>query len=426
VKVPRTKRLITAAATAAVAGLVVTGCAAQNAEPDANEPVTLTLSTFGNFGYTDEFLQGFMDEYPNITVEHNIAQDGQAARTNLFTKLAAGSGLADVEAVESSWTVELREYADLFHPVPTDEPNGPWVDIQTAPVTTDDGTLYAYPVGIGPAGICYRADLFEAAGFPSEPDEVAALLEGDWDHYFEVGQDYVDASGGQAWFDSASNVYSGIIGQVTYSYENADGEIVADTNPEVEGAFRQVLDASTTQSANIPQWTDDWYAAIASGGYATMNCPSWMLGLIEGLAPDVTTWRIADVYPGGGGNVGGSWLTVPKQGEHPEEAALLASWLTAPEQQVEVFGIAGTFPSRVNAYDLPELAEISNPYFGGQQTGQIFINRSEAITTFAKQGPNYAQIAAFMSDGLARVEAGTQSIDDAWAQIVQEVEELRG
>ncbi len=431
-----TKNVFATIASLAVASLALTGCAAQQeaSQPSGNpttggavssEPVTITLSTFGNFGYTDEFLQGFMDEYPHITVIHNIAADGQNARTNLFTGLAAGSGLADVEAIESSWVVELREYADRFVPVPEGEAGGPWVGIQTIPVTTADGTLFAYPVGIGPAGICYRADLLDAAGLPSEPDQVASLLTGSWDNFFQVGQRYSEGSGGKPWFDTASGVFSSIIGQMDYPFEDASGAIVADTNPAVEKAFRQVL-ANGNQSARLNAWTDDWYTAMGGGGYATMSCPSWMLGLIEALAPDVTSWRVADVFPGGGGNVGGSYLSIPSQGKNQEAAALLAQWLTAPEQQVRVFGIAGTFPSRVNAYALPALADITNDFFGGQNTGQIFINRSEAITSFLKTGPNHNSILLSMVNGIDRVESGLQTVDQAWDQITREIADLRG
>ena len=54
-------------------------------------------------------------------------------------------------------------------------------------------------------------------------------------------------------------------------------------------------------------------------------------------------------FPGGGGNWGGSYLTVPTQSEHPEEAMALANWLTAPEQQIKAFIAKGTFPSQVDA-----------------------------------------------------------------------------
>ena len=64
---------------------------------------------------------------------------------------------------------------------------------------------------------------------------------------------------------------------------------------------------------------------MASGEFAAMLCPGWMLGVISGNAPDITGWDIADAFPGGGGNWGGSYLTVPANGAHVKEAAELAA-----------------------------------------------------------------------------------------------------
>ncbi len=100
--------------------------------------------------------------------------------------------------------------------------------------------------------------------------------------------------------------------------------------------YDQVLAASATQSAHLGQWSDDWLAGLANGAYATMLCPGWMLGVIEGNAKDVTGWDIANVFPNGGGNWGGSYLTVPKNGSHVAAASDLAAWLTAPEQQLKL------------------------------------------------------------------------------------------
>ena len=78
-----------------------------------------------------------------------------------------------------------------------------------------------------------------------------------------------------------------------------------------------------------------------------MVCPSWMLGVIEGNAAGVKGWDIANTFPGGGGNWGGSFLTVPTQGKNQDAAKKLADWLTAPEQQIKAFKAKGTFPSQV-------------------------------------------------------------------------------
>ncbi len=64
-----------------------------------------------------------------------------------------------------------------------------------------------------------------------------------------------------------------------------------------------------------------------------------MLGVVKGNTEagggDATTgWDFADVFPGGAANWGGAFLTVPTTSEHPKEAAELAAWLTAAEQEV--------------------------------------------------------------------------------------------
>jgi cellobiose transport system substrate-binding protein len=429
VTVPRISRTKTiAVGSAAVLTLVLASCSsateAQPADGASGGEVTVNLSTFGNFGYSDELIASFEEAHPNIDVVHNIASDGTAARTNLFTKLAAGSGLADVEAVEINWTVDLAQYADKFVPVPADDGFGDWLDIQKKPVTTKDGALFAYGVAIGPTAICYRADLFAAAGLPTEPAEVATLLDGGWDNYFTVGEKFKATGATAGWFDSAASIYGSLIQQQTNPYEKDDGTIIATTNPEVEDAFRTALSVASTLSAGLDPWTDDWYSAMNNGDFATMGCPSWMLGIIEGAAPDETNWRIADTYPGGGGNAGGSFLVVPTQSKHPKEAAELASWLTAPEQQVTAFSAAGPFPSRLEAFDLPELQAITSPYFGNAPIGEIFTARAKAIKADAFKGPHYFQIDAAINDAFSRAADGTQSVDDAWNQFVDEVNGL--
>lgn len=429
---PISRTAVTALGGAAALALALTACTASGSENDASggsdapgesqEAVTLTVSTFGNFGYSDELLREYEAQNPGVTVVHNIAANGNDARTNLFTKLAAGSGLADVEAIEIGWTVELREYADRFVPVENDE-FGAWVDYQVAPVTTADGTVFAYGVATGPEAICYRADLLEAAGLPSAPDEVTTLLSGSWDDYFAAGKQYV-AGGGTGWFDSAYTIYNAIIEQQAYPYEDADDVIVATTNPDVEKAFRDTLAVAPELSGKLSSWTEDWNAAMGNGGFATMSCPSWMLGIIEGNSAGVTDWNVANTFPGGGGNWGGSFLAVPTQSKHPEEAAALASWLTAPEQQIEAFKAAGPFPSRTAAFDLPELAGITNPFFNDAPVGEIFSDRSKAIDTVVYKGPKFFQIDSAAKDAIGRVETGTQSVDDAWKQFVSEVDSL--
>ncbi|WP_375385547.1 ABC transporter substrate-binding protein [uncultured Microbacterium sp.] len=411
------------AAAATFAVLLTSGCSGSSNGGSSGGDITLKLSTFGNFGYTDELLAEYEKSHPGIKVEQSISASSEDSRTNVFTKLAAGSGLADIEAIEGGWTLELGQYADKFVPVEDDE-YGDWIDFQTAQVKTKDGGLWAYGVATGPEAICYRADMFEAAGLPSDPEGVAKLLGTSWDDYFAAGKKYVAGGGPGKFFDSAITVFEAQMLQLPNPFEEDDGTIIA-TGPQIEDIFRSTLEAAPALSAAAAPYTDDWAAATANGGFATLACPSWMLGLIEGNSPKVTGWNVANTFPGGGGNTGGSFLAVPTQSQHPKEASELASWLTSPEVQVKAFETAGPFPSRVKAFDLPELTSYVNPFFNNAPVGQIFSDQSKADTVIAFKGVNFAKLALLASDAVARVDSGTQSIDDAWNQYVSEVDAVK-
>ena len=105
-----------------------------------------------------------MDENPNVTIVHNKAAESADARKNYFQKLGK-EGLADIEAVEVDWFAEAMQYSDLLAAVP-DELKGRWLDWKEAGATDADGNLMGFGTDIGPQAICYRADLFEAAGLP--------------------------------------------------------------------------------------------------------------------------------------------------------------------------------------------------------------------------------------------------------------------
>ncbi|MGW9183026.1 ABC transporter substrate-binding protein [Agromyces sp. NPDC055661] len=422
-KLSRRTTVIAAAAGAASIAIIAAGCApASDSGSDDGGKVELTVATFNDFGYTDELLQEYMDENPNVTVVQNKAATSNDARANYFQKLGK-KGLADVEAIEVDWLPEVMQYSDLLAEVPSGTADR-WLDWKVDAATDADGRLIGYGTDIGPEGVCYRSDLFAAAGLPTDRESVAALLEGDWAKYFEVGAQYTAATG-KAWFDSAGGTYQGMVNQVEAAYEDPDsGDITATDNAEVEDIYNQVLDASATQSAHLGQWSDDWFAGLSNGAYATMLCPGWMLGVISGNAEGVTGWDVANVFPNGGGNWGGSYLTVPANGAHVEEAQKLADWLTAPEQQIKAFVNAGTFPSQNEAYSDEALTGFVNEYFNNAPVGQIFTDRAKAVSVAPFKGAFYFQINDAMQKALTRVEDGTQDKQASWDQWVSEVEAI--
>lgn len=418
------RRIGLVAGVATTSALVLAGCAGSGGGGDTSDPngeVTLTVATFNDFGYTDALLAEYSKEHPNVKIVHNKAATSNDARANYFQKLGK-TGLADIEAIEIDWMPEVMKYSDLLAPVP-DDLKGRWLDWKEKGATDADGNLIGYGTDIGPEGVCYRSDLFAAAGLPTDRDEVAKLLEGDWANYFAVGEQYTKATG-KAFFDSAGGTYQGMINQVEAAYEDpSSGEI--DIAPEVEDIYNQVLDASATQSAHLGQWSDDWMAGLSNGAFATMLCPGWMLGVIEGNAKDVTGWDIANVFPGGGGNWGGSYLTVPANGKNVAAAQELADWLTSPETQLKAFENAGTFPSQLDAMKSDTLLDSTNEFFNNAPVGQILTDRANAVTVSPFKGEFYFQINDAMQKALTRVEDGTQDKQASWDQWKTEVAAIK-
>ncbi|GAA1177315.1 extracellular solute-binding protein [Ornithinimicrobium humiphilum] len=421
-------------AVGAASSLVLGACGGSGSDADAGDgdsasgggkDITLTVATFNEFGY-EELVKEYMDLNPGIKVEHVKADTADNARAALRNSLGANSGAADIEAIEVDWVTEFKQYPDKFADLSDPEVEGRWIDWKTEAVTLEDGKLIGYGTDIGPEAVCYRADLFEAAGLPTDREEVAELLGDTWEDYFAVGREFIKNSDA-AWYDSAGALWQGMINQVDYAYEDADGNVVATTNPEVRSLYDQVLKASVDDelSAGLGQWSADWTSSFQEDEFATMLCPGWMLGVISGNAEGVEGWDVANTFPGGGGNWGGSYLTVPAQGKNIEEATKLAAWLTAPEQQIKAFEAKGTFPSQVEALSSETLLTSTNPFFNDAPTGQIFADRAEAVTMQPHKGPKYFEINSAMNDAITRVDVdGTDDADSSWAKFVEFVESL--
>lgn len=412
------RRTIAGVALASAGGLVLAGCTGGSGDGgDAGGDIELTIATFNDFGYSDELLQEYEDDHPGVTIVHNRAATSNDARANFFQKLG-NTGLADIEAIEIDWLAEGMQYSDLLAPVPEDL-KGRWLDWKEAAATDAEGNLIGYGTDIGPQAVCYRSDLFEAAGLPTDREEVAGLFT-TWDDLFEVGAQYKEATG-KPFLDSANSILQGLANQLEETYEDADGNVIATENPAVREMFDTVIEKGVPISAYAGQWSEDWYASMANGEFAAMLCPPWMHGIISGEAPDVTGWDIADVFPGGGSNWGGSYLTIPANGDNVEAAQELADWLTSPEIQARAFANVGAFPSQPEAYEMTEVSDATNEYFNDAPVGQINSNRAAAITVTPIKGPKYFQFHEALNQAVTRVFDGLETPEEAWDSWVTEV-----
>jgi len=400
--------------------LVVTACGSGDEGSTVAADVELTIATFNEFGYED-LIKQYQDQHPHVRITHRKAAKADEHHQNLFAKLASGSGLADVEAVEEGWINQVMAKADQFNDLnkvgPSDVTAERWLQWKSDAASTRNGELIGYGTEIGPMAMCYRRDLLDAAGLPSDPEAVGELFS-TWESYFAAGDRFV-ANSGKAWFDSASQVFNAMVNQNKVGYYDLDDKLVLESNPAVKADWDQVTVAvEHGQSAKLAAFGDEWKASFKTAAFATKTCPSWMLGIIEAQSgpENEDKWAVTAAFPGGAGNWGGSFLTVPKQGKHPKEAAELAAWLTAPAQQIKAFTAKGAFPSQNEALLSPALLNQTNPYFGNAKVGALFAEQANKVPAAQHKGPAAGQIQdKVFADALQAVENGTK-VDDAWRQ----------
>lgn len=426
----RSPRLL---ASAAVASLVLTMSACgsgddptKSAEQEKlGDGESLTITTFGEFGY-DALIEEWNAAHPDIQVEQTKVSLWDDWKNELNTNLQAGSGLPDVVAVEGDFMPALVAAPDRWVDLSSDEVEGRWLDFKEKAATTDDGALLGYATDAGPEAICYRADLFKKAGLPTDRDEVAKLMT-TWDDYYALGEQFVKAVPGTAWYDASGSIAQAMLNQVEFPFEQADNTVDVE-NADLRAVYDTVTGYTPTLSTKAAQWGDDWSAGFKNDGFATIPCPGWMRSNIKDNtgdpAPKGVTWDIADVFPGGGGNWGGSYLAVPKSSTHQEEAQEFITWITAPEQQLKIFASLGNFPSQVAALEDAELLKATDPYFNDAPAGEIFSNRAAAIDVQPYHGPLYSDILGKFQDAINRVDQGTDP-EKSWETFLSDVAALQ-
>jgi len=427
--VRRNQRRVLAGAIALAAAVGLTACGGSNADSGSESgQIELTIGTFTEFGYED-LLPAYEKTHPNIKITHHKTGQGGPYHQQLLTKLAANSGLEDVVAIEEGHLPDVIDKPQLFNNLadigPKDVKPDRWLDWKYQAGTAKDGTWIGYGTDIGPLAMCYRTDLLAAAGLPTDEASVKAMLES-WDTYFAAGAKYVQATG-KPWFDSTSQIFNAMQNQLDTGYIGKDDKLAIESNKDIKRNWDKVTAAGNSgQTAKLVAFSPEWNNGFKQGAFATKTCPSWMLGVVkEQAGPDnAGKWAVTDAFPGGGGNWGGSYLAVPKQSKHPKEAAALAAWLTAPEQQIKAFEKTGNFPSQVDALTAPELLNSTNPYFGDVKVGTLFAAQAEKVGKAQYKGPGDGKIQEnATSPALQAVEQG-KSPEEGWQQAVDAAKKI--
>ncbi|MDX3576242.1 MULTISPECIES: ABC transporter substrate-binding protein [unclassified Streptomyces] len=430
------RRAVVLAAVASLGAGLLAGCADDGGDDKASDgsssgggkgKTTITLGLFGTFGFKEAGLYAEYEKlHPDIKIAENVTERNENYYPALVNHLTTNSGLQDIQAVEVGNIAEVvatqaSKLEDLSKTAGVKKSD--WLDWKWAQGTTKDNQTIALGTDVGPMAICYRKDLFQQAGLPTDRAAVAKLWTGDWNKFVSVGEQYKKkAPKGTTFMDSPGGLINAILSSEKEKFYDASGEVIYKKNPAVKAAFDLTAKAAEEGLVGAQtQFQPAWDTTIANTKFAAMACPPWMLGYIKGKSkPDAAgKWDVA-VAPKSG-NWGGSFLSVPKSGKHVKEAAALAAWLTAPAQQTKLFSVQGSFPSAPGTYTEAAVTSAKNEMTGDAPIGTIF---AEAAKSSPVQviGPKDQIIQQGLTDnGVILVTKG-KSAAEAWTTATKTID----
>jgi ABC-type glycerol-3-phosphate transport system substrate-binding protein len=399
--------------------------------PTPNTEISGTISvwTWPNNDRTFAALMPtFNEAFPNIKVEVQGYPNGNNAYlNNLQRALLSGSG-PDVAMIEISQMALLRErpqWVDLSQdPYNADELMADFAPFTVNNVTLEDGKIVALPKHTGPGGMFYRRDIFEEAGLPTEPEEVAALFS-DWDAFIEQGKKLVVPN--ERWMiGSGEEIVGPMIAQAGISYFDAEGNLQLD-NPVFREALERVQEAGEAGLISpFTTWSPEWQGAFQRGQLATALYGNWFGGLLKrAYATDQAgLWGVATA-PGNGEsrsfNSGGDYIGILETSDNKEAAWAFIHWLvTADESLKQQYQNDDLYPAYMPALE-QDWMNFEDPYYAGQNVNEVFAPvQAELIPTTLNEHDTIAIPA--MRTAIDNVAKGIMSVDEALAAAKAEIE----
>jgi len=419
------KRALRLAAAGLAVSLVISGCSGQDLQGGGSDEgtagaVTLKVNFWGDFGLNDLKAQ-YEKDHPNVKIVLNSGEFN-AQHEDLQKKLVAGNGAPDISAIDEGFAVQFRSQPDKFVnllDMGAGSYQSKYLDWKWSQTLSPDGkTQIGLGTDVGGLAMCYRSDLFKAAGLPTDRDKVSALWP-DWDAFIATGKKYVAATG-KKFVDSGTNMFNPVLAQQPQGFYDEQDQLQMAGGPKV--AFDVSMKAiEAGLSANLASFQPNWDQGFKKDQFAVLACPAWMLGHIQDTAPSQKgKWDIAAI-PGGGGNWGGSFWTIPKQGENVDEAYKFVEWMIQPEQQIQIFKTVGNLPSQPALYKDPAVLDYQKEFMSNAPTGQIFAATAENLKPQylgKKNGPTRVAV----ENVITRVQQGKLKPAAAWAEAVKEAE----
>ena len=177
-----------------VLSLIVTGCGEKTSKVNKDSgKIDLSL-WYWNRALDDDLLEQVNEKFPEVNLMPE--KIGGDFKVKVITTIAAGSGLPDILCL-NDWIGDLLSNPDQFvnlleEPCNAGEIEDQFLDWKwSMALTPDQNNLIALPLDTGPTAFFYRADLFEQAGLPTDPEKVSEEIK-TWKDLVQAGKKIVE------------------------------------------------------------------------------------------------------------------------------------------------------------------------------------------------------------------------------------------
>ena len=326
-------------------------------DPIVNQKIELTYADWGNQEFNQRMIDAFMAKYPDIRVSlrQDIAGSGAEFTGNLVTAAQAGL-LPDVFATDNVPTVInaglTYDLADLWDA----DPDTDLVYDNVALTGVYNGKRFAVPSFQFLKGIMINLDIFADANLVTVEGKYRIDNDGypvkNWTHseFVEIAKaitnfDLVDTEnlvvGMDTWYGSPDfqQVWP-MMDDANVQYDTWDGSAFHYTSADWIYAMQQKVALHQLTNGTTTRFTQEVYdnnpvlqQYLIKMGYAAMDIEgSWQLGIINAAKEDSNINLGFWPYPSGSAGLFPptilDYQAISSQTAHPEEAYLLAKWMT--------------------------------------------------------------------------------------------------
>ena len=370
----------------------------------------ISMALWGGFGL-DDLISEYETLHPDVVIKL-IKGDYNPLHDSLQRELVSGSGAPTIAAIGEDYIAKFASQPDQFVNLSTlgaDDYKDVYLPWKWAEGTSPDGSsVIGMGADVSGLALCYRSDLFAAAGLPTDRLAVSGAMRDSWEGFLALGEQYTKASNGAAFIDNATTLLEPIRDQTGASFYYRERRAQRSSR-QARLRCRHQGDRRGAVCGHHPV-----LRCLGQGPERRNVCGHAVPRVGHGLHPERGDSLQLQAQVGhrrhswSRGLLGRVVLRDARAGHaRAAEAAWdFLNWLLQPDQQLRIFQATGSLPSQPALYTDDSVKSYEIPFFNDAPVGPILAKSVEELPVKTDQNPNNGNVEAALQEVLAGVQSG--------------------